>query len=204
MYLSQLILNLRSREARTDLADRYQLHRTLMSAFPERLPPDERILYRVDDQHDAPAVTILVQSRHLPDWEASPRLQSSHYLFDTPRFRSIAVEPLAEGPVMFRLQANPTIKRDGKRHALYAEDILVDWLQRKGNVHGFRVDPIRVQIVKLGKRYGQNRRQTWHAVQFDGHLEITDKAAFVDVLINGIGSAKAFGFGLLSIPYRPA
>ena len=101
----------------------------------------------------------------------------------------------------FRLQANPTFKRDGKRHAIYADGELTRWLQRKGETNGFAVDTLDVRSVKLGKLHGKGRKQTWHIVQYDGILQIRDPAAFSNGLRNGIGSAKAFGCGLLSVPY---
>ena len=43
------------------------------------------------------------------------------------------------------------------------------------------------------------------AVLFDGLLTITDTASFQRILVAGLGSGKAFGFGLLSIaPARAA
>ena len=36
-------------------------------------------------------------------------------------------------------------------------------------------------------------------VRFDGVLEVTDVAAFTETLAGGIGSAKAFGFGYLTV-----
>ena len=36
MYLSRLAINPRSRDVQQDLADIYQMHRTVMSAFPPR------------------------------------------------------------------------------------------------------------------------------------------------------------------------
>lgn len=202
MYLSQLLLNPRSRNARYDLSDRYELHRTLMSAFPAELPADERVLFRVEDNRNQPVVAILVQSRYLPNWDAVERMERHGYLASAPNLRAIGIEAALGQKFPFRLQANPTVKRDGKRHALHVDDALIGWLLRQGDHHGFTCDPLRVQMVKLGKRYGQKRRQTWHAVQFDGALMVTQVEAFEAALINGIGSAKAFGFGLLSIPYR--
>ncbi|PJF22968.1 MAG: type I-E CRISPR-associated protein Cas6/Cse3/CasE [Phototrophicales bacterium] len=201
MYLSQLVLNPRSREARFDLSDRYELHRTLMTAFPAQLSADERVLYRVEDRYRAPGVSVLVQSLEIPTWEQSERLNQRQYMLEAPQVRH--VQPVVQqGQVCrFRLQANPTVKRDGKRHAIYQEDALFTWLVRKGQQHGFTFDQLDVRAAKLGKRFGKKRSQTWHVVQFDGVLKIIDAAAFNEALINGIGSGKAFGFGLLSIPY---
>ena len=48
-----------------------------------------------------------------------------------------------------------------------------------------------------GRRDGQ--RLSFGSVVFDGRLEVTDADSFREVLANGIGSGKAFGFGLLSV-----
>lgn len=200
IYLSQLMVNLHSRPARNDLADRYELHRTLLSAFPETLPAHERVLYRVEEGTLDPMAIILVQSLTQPDWGAVPRLRDP-YLLREPRVRQIVPYVQSGDRHRFRLQANPTVKRDGKRHAIYDEAALLAWLQRKGEQHGFAVGPLDARAAKLGQKTGQKRRQTWHAVQFDGILTVMDSRLFVQTLQQGIGSAKAFGFGLLSIPY---
>lgn len=201
MYLSQLILNLRSRAARFDLSDRFELHRTLLRAFPESLPEDERILFRVEDMQKTPVVPVMVQSREQPDWARVERLNSGDYLCRPPQVRPIAPSALSGDRMRFRLQANPSVKRDGKRHAIYAEEALREWLDRKSAAHGFEVKSDHLVVVKLGRRFGKKRQQTWHAVQYEGTLTVIDDAAFVDTLMRGIGSGKAFGFGLLSIPY---
>ena len=66
MYLSRLLLNLRNRGVQYDLGNYYQLHRTLMQAFPETLPEQERVLFRVEPARQF--VRVLVQSQTLPNW----------------------------------------------------------------------------------------------------------------------------------------
>lgn len=204
MYLSQLLVNARSRAAHIDLGDRYELHRTLMNGFPKELPDDERILYRVEDNRNRPVVPVLVQSRYLPVWDTVERMQRGAYLINAPQVRQVIPNVDQGQRLPFRLQANPTVKRDGKRHAVYGDTELLEWLLRKGHQHGFVCDPLDVQASKLGKKYGKHRQATWHAVQFDGVLTITNTDLFIGALEDGIGSAKAFGFGLLSIQYRSA
>ena len=46
MFLSKLVLNIRDRQARCDLARPYELHRTLWRAFPDDDPG--RVLFRID------------------------------------------------------------------------------------------------------------------------------------------------------------
>ena len=201
MFLSQLLISLRHRQARRDLADRYELHRTLLCAFPEDIPVDERVLYRVEQAGRLPYVTVLVQSQTLPDWAKAERLNDPRYLCKLPAVRALEPRISAGLRLPFRLQANPTVKRDGKRHAILAEDELTRWLQRKGGIHGFVLEPANLRSTKLGKQHGRKRKQTWHLVQFDGVLQVTQPESFVAGLRGGIGSAKAFGCGLLSVPY---
>ncbi len=201
MFLSQLLINLRHRQARRDLSDRYELHRTLLCAFPEDMPAGERVLYRVEQTRRQPYVTVLVQSQTLPDWDQAERLGAPRYLCKPPEVRDVEPRVSKGLRLPFRLQANPTVKRGGKRHAIYADDELARWLQRKGEAHGFAIDPLNIRSANLGKQHGKKRAQTWHLVQFDGALEVTEPVSFAAGLRNGIGSAKAFGCGLLSVPY---
>jgi len=132
----------------------------------------------------------------------------------------------------FRLRANPTKRigrgagegMAGKRVGLVREEEQTAWLERKGRTGGFALlssgqtgglvesrQPLAVEVRTEGKQTGRKRDHT-HAhtmthlsVLFDGRLRITDAEAFRETLLRGIGSAKAYGFGLLSIapPGRP-
>lgn len=127
---------------------------------------------------------------------------------------------LAERQVLaFRLRANPTKRLGkaagddkGKRVGIYDEQEQLKWLREKleGNDHrqsvgGFRLK--RVQISRQEKiENGEaiNRANRSHdlkmfSVQFDGVLEIVDLAKAIRSIECGIGSAKGFGFGLLSV-----
>lgn len=66
MYLSRLLLDPRHKQARTDLANPYQMHATLCHAFaePEQTPP--RFLWRAEE---GKTPTVLVQSIETPNWE---------------------------------------------------------------------------------------------------------------------------------------
>ena len=202
MFLSQLLINLRHRPARRDLGDRYELHRSLLCAFPAELPAGERILYRVEHAPRQVYATVLLQSQTAPDWQQAQRLSAPGYLCVPPALREFEPQAQEGMRLRFRLQANPTVKRAGNRHAIYAEDALMRWLQRKSDAHGFAVEPRDVRSVRLGKLHGKRRRQTWHAIQFEGVLKVIEPESFIKAWRGGIGSAKAFGFGLLSVSRR--
>jgi CRISPR system Cascade subunit CasE len=236
LYLSRLILDVRHRQARRDLGDAYQLHRTVLGAFPQapaNIPARDHfgLLYRAEPVDGAPMlVRLLVQSHIAPDWSSLP----DGYLGPSPDSRgNPAVRPVGAeydtittgARLVFRLRANPTKRlsdrtpgRDdplvGKRVALLREADQMAWLARKGERHGFRLvateaspEVPEARAASQETARGRRRRQggasaitlSFGAVLFSGQLEVTDRAAFGAALADGIGSGKAFGFGLLSI-----
>ncbi len=214
MYLSKLVLNPRHRQVQKELVHPYQLHRTIMRAFPEDLPPDERVLYRLEISVRGRNVLLLVQSYTRPDWTFLQ--EKVPYLLENPQVKMFDLR-VASGEVLrFRLQANPTIKtqstRTGKktRVPLVREEEQLAWLQRKGEQHGFRLPlgmdglPI-VRVRKIGEREDtihreqRDERVTVYVVQFDGFLQVVDPERFIRAVQRGIGPAKSFGCGLLSI-----
>jgi CRISPR system Cascade subunit CasE len=224
MFLSKLILNTRDRAARRDLADCHDLHRTIMSAFPQSNGAAAReefsVLFRVDTGRDG-KVVMLVQSRSEPDWSRLP----DGYLLeadDNPACKPVLSHyaRLETGQrLLFRLLANPTkrvsannTEQDarwrGKRIELCCEEDQIAWLRRKGEVAGFRLlaarvnrDVPNVQTATRPKTSGwrEKSRLSFGSALFNGELEITDAERFRQALSDGVGSGKAYGFGLLSI-----
>ena len=221
MYLSKLVLNPRSNKVRRDLADCHQMHRTLMSAWPD-FPGQTSarrvvgLLYRIEPVKPGQPFVVLVHSRERPDWGRLP----AGYLAGAPgstAVKSVAetYRHIADGTVLrFRLRANPTrfIRQEdrprGQRVDLRRECEKIAWLQRKGQQCGFRVGAgpgapnlVVLPTEKLTGRRGDAGRGpvTVAATLFEGVLEVTDAAKFREALETGIGRAKAYGCGLLSV-----
>ncbi len=205
MYLSRLMLNPRSRRVRSEVASLYELHRTVMRAFPE--VNSQRVLFRLDERRDTGALELLVQSEERPDygWLLEPRARD--YLA-RPHDPSRDIKPflpqLSAGQVLaFRLRANPAFKRGGVRLGLLREEEQRTWLERKGRTGGFA--PLSVRIVREGirtstvRRGPTTQRLSHLSVRYDGTLAVLDAARLLDTLRSGIGPAKGFGFGLLSL-----
>lgn len=144
MFLTRIHLDPRSREARRDLADAYQLHATLSRAFsaPEtRCPPGE-FLWRLESESSPEGCPrVLVQSRSLPDWS---RLDNARWLAGEPDpamdlWVRLGLGSLRPGQkYRFRLRANPSITRNGKRTGLLQLKDQEAWLRRQGlEHHGF-------------------------------------------------------------------
>lgn len=218
MYLSRLILNPRNRRVQREVADPYQMHRSLMRAFPDDLAPEaERVLFRLEVRPRTDGLLLLVQSWSLPDWSWLAEPNARDYLLPVDESNP-AVKPfdlnLSSGQVLaFRLRANPTVKRkfesgDHKRVGLYREAEQREWLKRKGESGGFQVLFVRIsnQDTVHGHVYRDDTRHKLHflSVQFDGLLQVTDPDRLQGAVRRGVGSGKGLGFGLLSLAPPPA
>jgi len=205
MFLSKLVLNPLSRAVRGDLANFYELHRTILQAFPDEESTKTTVLYRVDTDRRTGITTGLVQSGFAPDWgflnERGP------YLLGPPEFKDVNLSFKKGQALKFRLRANPTkrvAKRDGGTKAgyikaLFAPDEQAAWLERKGKTGGFDVKGL--TIIPEGNVVGRKdgHKITIYSVLYNGILEVTDPGEFISTVEKGIGRAKRFGFGLLSL-----
>jgi CRISPR system Cascade subunit CasE len=178
-----------------------------MSAFPADIRGRERVLYRLETSRVPPVLTILVQSYLRPNWLA---LEKEGYLLQPAQVKAFEPQFYPGQTLAFRLAANPTKrlgasdeKAPGKRIGLYRMEDQEKWLRRKADQNGFAI--LSVQITSLAdqiaykEKKDKRMRVTHHGVRFDGILQVTDSDLFMQAALNGIGSAKGFGFGLLSL-----
>jgi CRISPR system Cascade subunit CasE len=221
MHLSRLILNPRSRQVQHELADPYELHRTVCRAFPGANFKDNEstgILFRVDLHPRTRIPTLLVQSRQEPDW-AFLSINRKDYLLGendlplevkNPDTKEINLQLRAGQVLAFRLRANPTIKKDregkmqGRRVGLIREEDQQKWLERKLESAGaalVSVNIINEQFTrgKLFIEREKEKRMNFLSVQFDGVLQVKDQEKLINTIFTGFGSAKGLGFGLLSL-----
>ena len=92
------------------------------------------------------------------------------------------------------------MKREGKRHGLLRDEEQLAWLDQKAMQNGFAIGRVRVmkeQPIKASTSSGH--RATLHATRYDGLLSVLKPELFVDAVQAGVGSGKAYGFGLLSV-----
>jgi CRISPR system Cascade subunit CasE len=220
MHLSRIHLNPRCKEARRDLADPYQLHSTLCRAFspPDKKCPTNEFLWRLEPETDQRGYPrILVQSRSIPDWgsiNVEGWLASADPVIDLQeRLKLHSVEPGHR--YRFRLRANPSVCRAGKRFGLRRREEQDNWIQRQAESHGFSlpqlrsVDPqedsrsqpdVRISQEQMlrGNQHTGNGIQIF-CVLYEGILAVTHPDKFGKALQTGIGHGKAMGLGLLSV-----
>jgi CRISPR system Cascade subunit CasE len=222
MHLTRLTLNPRNAQARKEIAYPYELHRTLCKAFPGIVfEPNQPsgILFRLDDFSHENRVTVLVQSQTAPEWGFLADKKDGHgqpYLLPAELIPggkpnpactefSLAGKLIPGQTWAFRLRANPTKRlgksageaKQGKRVGIREEEKQIEWLQRKAEAGGFRI--LQVHTSKDSRLKDEQHQLDLFAVQFDGLLQVTDPALLQQAIVNGIGSAKGFGFGLLSL-----
>lgn len=205
MYLARLRLDPAHPQARRDLASAYEMHRTLSRAFARSADdPPARFLWRLEAQGaDAFFLppTVLVQSVEPGNWMALDDLQG--YLYQQVEMRLVNLDGLLQRgrTCIYRLACNPTVTRGGKRFGLVREDDQIEWLQRQGRTHGFTLNTARIlrsERVSVNQGRG-GQRITVQVVQFDGMLRVVDPSKVAQVLVHGIGHAKALGLGMLSL-----
>lgn len=220
MFLTRIHLNLRSKEARRDLSNPYQLHSTLCRAFspPDTKCPKGEFLWRLEPETDASGCPrIIVQSKEIPDWngigvkgwlaQADPSIDLKERL---------KLDSLKVGQCFrFRLRANPCVTRNGKRQGLLQLADQEKWIERKGVQHGFSLpqllyfDFYETSEVRVDVRISQDQmlRDKQHSdnsirifsVLYDGVFSVSEPEKFRDVLQTGIGHGKVMGLGLLSV-----
>lgn len=222
MHLTRLLLNPRSADVRRDLSNAHNMHRRVMTAFPDEGVGDgarhkHAVLFRIDEARGD--MHVLVQSATQPDWSRLP----AGYLLETfepnPAQADLSAQlsSLRQGQTLrFRLRANPT-KRvgksnealKGKRVEVVGVDRCLNWLARKQVVAGFTLaksgvgsaESYDVRVTEEPKVRGirAGKPVIFGSVLFDGHLVVTEPDAFRTAMVQGLGTAKAYGFGLLSV-----
>jgi len=176
------------------------------------------LLYRLDEDSTGRRL-LLVQSGAAPHWAALTS-RSARYLLKEAEVKDIAASysALSVGQILtFKLHANPTKKVDARndkdperknsrRVVLIKEEEQLAWLQRKGEQSGFSImkrgdsaPAVQVSPVQRVVGHGPPDTRTFGAVTFEGVLRVTDADLLRAALVGGIGSGKAYGFGLLSL-----
>lgn len=203
MYLTKLLLNPAHAEARRDLGDAYQMHRTLCRAFAASADgPVARFLWRLERERvPGTGSAVLVQSATPGSWQQLG--DAPGYLAAPASEKQVALERLVSpgAHCRFRLRANPSVKRDGKRWGLQGEQAQLDWLSRQGSRLGFAISGADVsQRDRLRSPQGRTGAViTVDSVQFDGQLRVVDAPLLRAALLSGIGPGKALGLGMLSL-----
>jgi len=204
------------------LRDPYTWHQWAWAAFPGRPDADRDFLTRLDDTGEG--FRFLIQSpteptkpSNCPDpaWETKV-IPESFFEHDQFRFSLLAnptkkVRTNAKGERLENSRRVPVYwdpeKKSDPSARIDVRAALVDWLQRRGEQHGFRFEHEHLETVPrprqvFTKKSGtDDQRHTGihAATEFVGNLAVSDREKFREAVATGIGPAKAFGFGMLCL-----
>jgi len=198
VYLSRMVLDLEDALARRDLGDPYEMHATLMRLVDAGAA---RPLWRLEPTRATEPPHVLIQTNVEPDATALRERGTAYFTaFDTKRH--VLVDAIAAGDALrFRLRANPTVKREGKRHGLTLEEDQIAWIERSLVKHG--AGDV-VAMVRSSERRAMGRRRRTPAivlqdVTYEGVVRVSEPDAIRSAIRHGIGHAKALGYGLLTV-----
>jgi CRISPR system Cascade subunit CasE len=172
--------------------------------------PNVGFLYRIDPCSNG-RVVILVQSALEPDWDYAFH-NAGVLLAASPETKPFNPSFEVGQVLQFRLAANCTktlvrrdaasgARRNGQRVPV-PSDQHADWLIRRSERGGFTVDTgclaMQSGFVNINMK-GDDRGQRLFSVRYDGKMRVVDPESLRKAIFAGIGPAKAFGFGLLSV-----
>jgi len=162
-------------------------HRMVMGLFPQGLGADAResagVLFRVE--RNSKGGFVLIRSAIAP--VALPGVNSlrerySHVDGDT---------------VLFRLTLNPVKRKGNKERFISGDEELESYLHEK--VSPFFENPEVVSMKRESVLRQNKGREFLPLTQFDGVATISDVHKLEEALTNGIGRAKNYGAGLLTV-----
>lgn len=198
MYLSKIMIQ------GAACRNPYEIHRTLWKLFPQDADAERDYLFRVERQGQQQA-EILLQSQRKPECgfpdarllatrEYFPVLQAGQRL----RFLLIANPIKTIRDESGRLNAKGEVKKC--RVPLIREEEWQRWLERKLNGRASLETLVAEKRLPMNFRKVKEKRfGKVQPVSFQGILKIEDVEGFTELLAQGIGPAKGFGCGLLSL-----
>lgn len=224
MFLSRVQLNPKRRAGRPLFESPHVLHAAVMAAFPDASPrPEGRVLWRLDLSSTVGDVYIVSPQR--PDLTALAEQGGWPTLPETQQVRAYGpvLDRVENGHrYAFRLTANPTRSarvHDSGRGKIYGHVTVAqqeDWLLRRQEASGFSIGEVRADdpsdsseiasahdlVVSDRRTLSFSRRETrvtLRVATFEGTLTVVDRDAFTNALTRGIGRAKGYGCGLMTI-----
>lgn len=189
----------------------YLLHKKIWQLFPDKADEERPFLFRVENTRQKCTQHILLQSTCEPQATSDELLLLKNPKEENPK--KINLHGMKSGSsYRFMLCANPTKRikdKDGKtanqgkvRVPIIDEIETVAWLKRQfdGMAEIGSVALTQKNLINFHKKKkGQDHFGKIQIVTFYGILTVTDSELLVSKMINGIGPAKAFGCGLLTL-----
>lgn len=191
-FLSQTRIPL-MRALKHGLGDHYKLHQWIWSVMPYDPDAKRDFLFRSDVVGENLRVLLLSERAPVTGGDVS---------WETTEVPSSF---LGHGAYRFQLRANPTFRSKNQRLPIFREEAKIrEWFVRQFAAAGCDVDGLELSaprpiMIYKHKHDGDHKPQTINVVDATGTLVVRDNRAFRAKFEEGIGRAKGYGFGLLTL-----
>ncbi|MCL2111324.1 MAG: type I-E CRISPR-associated protein Cas6/Cse3/CasE [Clostridiales bacterium] len=221
MYLSRIAINKDLRKSRQALAFPQMMHAAVLASFPPDIVDEgrdklERVLWRTD--HMADRTWLYVLSGKKPDFQHIVEQfgwENAGQAGETKEYSDL-LDRLEEGQQWhFRLHANPVRNIEGKILPHVTIDQQKQWLKDRASKNGFSFGLVEIggekhdafDIVyrdrqKFKKAATDKSFVTLSVATFEGTLVVENAEKLRYAMCSGIGRAKAYGCGLLTLAYK--
>lgn len=211
MFLTHVPMNTTRRSALALLASPHRIHAAVLSGFPDThstqdAATDGRVLWRID--RNGSDTSLYVVSPETPDFsglvaqagwtDAAQPARTANY--------SPFLERLEPGQEWgFRLTANPvTTTMDHSRgkkvrvpHVTVAQQ--TKWFTDRAEANGITATDVLIDDRRQLEFQRNGKKVTLASVSYRGSLTVVDPVLLRGLLVNGVGKAKGYGFGLMTL-----
>jgi CRISPR system Cascade subunit CasE len=209
MFLTKLTLDPTAYRPQRLLRDTQQLHAAISASFPDG--EDGRILWRVEPPRGGDVLILVASPRGPNGDELSERITTPDRA-ETRPYQGLLDRIKKDGRYRFRATLNPVRTHNGHHTPIVDRQAQTSWLVKKLASNGATVlahsadldnDEPDVQITSTVHDKFTRRGNTGSIellkVTFDGGLQVSDPDALRRALCNGVGRAKGYGCGLITL-----
>lgn len=208
MYLSRVKIDRNNRRKMKSLSHLGAYHGWVEESFPKEIATEKRSrkLWRIDRLQEEDYLLLL--SEDLPDQEKLEKYAIAGS-FETKEYNTVLNSIKPDGIYFFRLTANPVISvkdkgktsQRGRVIPLVTVEQQRKYLMDRAQNNGFLLEENNFGITSRGFKLLRRKNKNIKIVEatYQGILTVDNPTVFRKTLISGIGSKKAYGFGLLTV-----
>lgn len=189
----------------------YGEHQCLWRFFPSEVGTPRDHIFRREDQGECPRFYVVSGRAPLHEegvWSIQTRTYEPELDVGDELEFSLRANPVITRKVGDRRQRHDVVmdmrKQQGEealregRHALIHRACAA-WLTRQGEQHGFEPIEGAVSVEGYRQHVAKDGHLRFTSVDFQGALRVRDPVRFQQMLLIGLGHAKAFGCGLMLV-----
>jgi len=207
LFISRIELDPKRNTTRRAISNPQVIHAAIEGCFPDKEDKDRK-LWRQDCLYGN--LYLLLLSPEKPDFSHfAHQFCSDGIEGETKDYLPLLKSIRAGTKYGFRLRANPThsiskgLSERGKVYSHVTVEQKKDWLMKKAVMFGFTLNDHLFDVVGVDHlrfwRSNKERSVELGVAIYEGELEVTDSELFRQALTQGIGRAKAYGCGLLTV-----